>query len=158
MPRSCRCRWTPTICVGSPCSASRSWWLCRPKRITPGSLASESILLLEEGHCLRDQSLAVCDSAGLANHRDDVQAAGLESLRQMVMAGIGIALVPELATLAPFGAEQLAVYRRFQPPEPKRELLLAWRRSFPRGDALQVLARGLRDALAARPGGDAPSG
>jgi len=87
--------------------------LAQQKRITPGSLASESILLLEEGHCLRDQSLAVCDSAGLANHRDDVQAAGLESLRQMVMAGIGIALVPELATLAPFGAEQLTVYRRF---------------------------------------------
>jgi len=106
---------------------------------------------LEEGHCLRDQSLAVCHSAGLANQRDDVQAAGLESLRRMVMAGIGIAL-------APFGAERLAVYRRFQPPEPKRELLLAWRRSFPRGDALQVLARGLREALAARPDGDAPSG
>jgi LysR family transcriptional regulator, hydrogen peroxide-inducible genes activator len=132
--------------------------LARQKRITPGSLASESILLLEEGHCLRDQSLAVCHSAGLANQRDDVQATGLESLRQMVMAGIGIALVPELATLAPFGAERLAVYRRFQPPEPKRQLLLAWRRSFPRGDALQVLARGLREALAARPDGDAPSG
>jgi hypothetical protein len=72
----------------------------------------------------------------------------LESLRQMVMAGTGIALVPELATLAPFGAEQLAVYRRFRPPEPRRELVLAWRRSFPRGDALQVLARGLRDAVA----------
>jgi len=59
--------------------------LARQKRITPGSLASESILLLEEGHCLRDQSLAVCNSAGLANQRDDVRTVGLESLRQMVM-------------------------------------------------------------------------
>ena len=59
----------------------------------------------------------------------------------------GIALVPELATRAPFSASQLAVYRRFAPPEPTRDLVLAWRRSFPRGDALQGLARGLREAL-----------
>lgn len=123
-------------------------------RVAPDALASEPILLLEEGHCLRDQSLAVCDAAGLARRRDDAQAAGLESLRQMVMAGIGIALVPELATLAPFGAGDLAVYRRFVPPEPTRELVLAWRRSFPRGDALEALARGLREAVTARPAAD----
>ena len=121
-------------------------------QVAPDALASEPILLLEEGHCLRDQSLAVCDAAGLARRRDDAQAAGLESLRQMVMAGIGIALVPELATLAPFGAGDLAVYRRFAAPEPTRELALAWRRSFPRGDALEGLARGLREAVTARPG------
>jgi LysR family transcriptional regulator, hydrogen peroxide-inducible genes activator len=122
----------------------------RPQ-VAPNALATEPVIMLEEGHCLRDQSLAVCDAAGLGRRRDDVQATGLESLRQMVMAGIGIALVPELATLAPFGSSELAVYRRFAPPEPKRELVLAWRRSFPRGDALQGLARGLREAL-----GDGP--
>ena len=78
----------------------------------------------------------------------------METLRQMVMAGIGIALVPELATLAPFGAGELAVYSRFEPPEPKRELVLVWRRTFPRGDALQEVARGLRGALATRPAAD----
>jgi LysR family hydrogen peroxide-inducible transcriptional activator len=109
--------------------------------------STEPVILLEEGHCLRDQSVAVCDAVGLGRRRDDAQAAGLESLRQMVMAGIGIALVPELATRAPFGASQLAVYRRFAPPEPTRDLVLAWRRSFPRGDALQGLAGGLREAL-----------
>ena len=116
-------------------------------RVAPGALSTEPVILLEEGHCLRDQSVAVCDAVGLGRRRDDAQAAGLESLRQMVMAGIGIALVPELATRAPFGASQLAVYRRFAPPEPTRDLVLAWRRSFPRGDALQGLARGLREAL-----------
>jgi hypothetical protein len=44
-------------------------------------------------------------------------------------------------------AGDLALYRHFEPPEPTRELVLAWRRSFPRGDALQDLARGLRGAL-----------
>jgi DNA-binding transcriptional LysR family regulator len=121
------------------------------RRITLHALTSEPIVLLEEGHCLRDQSLAICEAAGFNNRRDEVQAAGLETMRQMVMAGIGIALIPEMATLAPFGADQLAVYRRFAPPEPKRELVFAWRRSFPRGDALQELARGLAGALATRP-------
>ena len=116
-------------------------------RVAPSALSSEPVILLQEGHCLRDQSVAVCDAVGLGRRRDDVQAAGLESLRQMVMAGIGIALVPELATRAPFGASQLAVYRRFAPPEPTRKLVLAWRRSFPRGDALQGLASGLQEAL-----------
>jgi LysR family transcriptional regulator, hydrogen peroxide-inducible genes activator len=123
--------------------------LARTQRVAPAGLAAEPVIMLEEGHCLRDQSLAVCDAARLGR-RDEVQAAGLESLRQMVMAGIGIALVPELATLPPFGTGELAVYRRFRPPEPKRELVLAWRRSFPRGDALQALARGWSEALAAR--------
>ena len=144
-------RWETLLSEPILIALPRGHQLARPKRIMQGALASEPIILLEEGHCLRDQSLSVCESAGLNNRRDDVQAAGLETLRQMVMAGIGIALIPELATLAPFGVGDLAVYRRFEPPEPKRQLVLAWRRSFPRGDALQELARGLRGALAIRP-------
>ena len=52
------------------------------------------------------------------------------------------------------GEDELAVYRRVAPPEPKRELVLAWRRSFPHGDALREPARGLRGALATRPAAD----
>jgi LysR family transcriptional regulator, hydrogen peroxide-inducible genes activator len=128
--------------------------LAAQQRVALGALASEPIILLEEGHCLRDLSLSICASAGFDNRRDDVQAAGVETLRQMVMAGIGITLLPELATLAPFGTAELAVYRRFASPEPTRELVLAWRRSFPRGDALQGLARGLREALLGRSAAD----
>ena len=116
--------------------------LAAERWIASSALISEAIVLLE-GHCLRDQSLSICEATGLNNRRDEVQAAGLETLRQMAMAGIGIALVPELTTQGLFSAGELAVYRRFEPPEPKRELVLAWRRSFPRGDALQELARGL---------------
>ena len=144
-------RWEPLLREPILVALPRRHKLAGRARVAPDALASEPIILLEEGHCLRDQSLAVCDAAGLTQRRDDVQAAGLESLRQMVMAGIGIALVPELATVTPFGASDLAVYRRFAPPEPTRELVLAWRRSFPRGDALQVLASGLREVVSARP-------
>jgi LysR family hydrogen peroxide-inducible transcriptional activator len=144
-------RWERLLAEPILLALPRDHRLAAKRQIAPRALTSEPIVLLEEGHCLRDQSLSICAAAGLNNRRDDVQAAGLETLRQMVMAGIGVALVPELATLAPFGVGELAVYRRFEPPEPKRELVLAWRRSFPRGDALQDLARGLRGALAPKP-------
>ena len=123
--------------------------LARRKEIPQNALASQRVLLLENGHCLRDQALSICQSMG-SGERHDVHAAGLETLRQMVMAGAGVALVPELATLGPFGAGDLALYRRFEPPEPFRQLVLARRRTFPRGDALRELARGLRAALASR--------
>jgi LysR family hydrogen peroxide-inducible transcriptional activator len=118
----------------------------RRKRIPQSALANEPVILLDEGHCLRQQSLAVCGTPG-SGTRHDVHAAGLETLRQMVMAGAGVALLPEVAPLAPFGTGELAAYLRFERPEPVRELVLAWRRTFPRGDALQALARTLRAAL-----------
>ena len=65
----------------------------------------------------------------------------------MVMAGSGVAFVPALATEPPFGADGLVAYRRFAAPEPTRDLVLAWRRSFPRGDALERLAADLGSAL-----------
>jgi LysR family hydrogen peroxide-inducible transcriptional activator len=147
-------RWETLLSEPILVALPRDHRLVGHKRIAQRALAPEPIVLMEEGHCLRDQSLSFCAAAGLNNRRDDVQAAGLETLRQMVMAGIGIALVPELATLAPFGAGELAVYRHFEPPEPTREMVLAWRRSFPRGDALQELARGMRGALATPPAAD----
>ena len=142
-------RWEPLLSEPIWLALPRRHPLARCKRVPQGALASESVVLLEEGHCLRDQSLSICEAAGNRN-RSDVHAAGLETLRQMVMAGAGVALIPELAAREPFGAGELAVYRRFERPEPTRELILAWRRTFPRGDALQALAQGLRAALTAK--------
>lgn len=122
--------------------------LARCRRIPLAALASEPVFLLEEGHCLRDQTLSICDAAGGSNRRD-VHAAGVEILRQMVMAGAGVAVLPELAVRAPFASSELAVYRHFEQPEPKRELVLVWRRTFPRGDTLLTVARTLHAALTA---------
>ena len=144
-------RWETLLREAILVALPRDHRLAGQQRIAPRALASEPIIFMEKRHCLRDQSLSVCQATGLNNRREDAPAAGLETLRQMVMAEIGVALVPEAATLAPFGASELAVYRRFEPPEPKRELVLAWRRSFPRGDALQELARGLRRAVTTPP-------
>jgi LysR family hydrogen peroxide-inducible transcriptional activator len=140
-------RWEVLLSEPIVLALPRQHRLARRKRVARSALASEPVILLEEGHCLRDQSLSICGAAGNGD-RHDVHAAGLETLRQMVMAGAGIALVPALATIGPFGGGALAVYRRFEEPEPTRELVLVWRRTFPRGDALQELARGLCAALA----------
>ena len=119
-------------------------------RIRHEALTEAPVMLLEDGHCLRDQTMAFCRSTGLGA-RSDIQAASLETLRQMVMAGIGLALVPALAAEPPFGLGPMAVYRRFEDPEPRRTLVLAWRRSFPRGDALRGLAKALAGALEPMP-------
>jgi LysR family hydrogen peroxide-inducible transcriptional activator len=124
--------------------------LAHHARIPHATLADASVMLLEDGHCLRDQTMAFCRSSGLGAH-SEAQAAGLETLRQMVMAGIGLALIPALAAEPPFGLGPMAVYRRFEEPEPSRALVLAWRRSFPRGDALRGLAKTLAGALADAP-------
>lgn len=123
-------------------------------RVAAADLAAERVILMEDGHCLRGQTQALCTSIGLADRRD-VQAASVESLRQMVMAGSGVALLPECAATGPFAASTLAVYRRFDGTEPTRRLALVWRRTFPRGDALAGLAATLGTAFAAAPAGGA---
>ena len=68
--------------------------------VDPSVLAGEQVLLLEEGHCLRDQALSVCRLTG-ASERRGFRATSLETLRQMVAAGVGITLLPELAVQPP---------------------------------------------------------
>lgn len=101
--------------------------LARKKHVQPGDLAHECLLLLEEGHCLRDQALDVCGVAK-SQAREEVQATSLETLRQMVAAGIGCTLLPRLSTLG--GArpdKRLIELRPFASPEPARLVGLVWR-------------------------------
>ena len=63
-------------------------------------LNGETLLLLEDGHCLRDQALDVCSRIDV-KESEDYRATSLETLRQMVAAGLGITLLPELATRGP---------------------------------------------------------
>ena len=101
--------------------------LAKKKRVQPQDLADENLLLLAEGHCLRDQALDVCGAAMRAS-REEVQATSLETLRQMVAAGIGCTLLPRLSTLG--GArpdKRLIELRPFASPEPARLVGLVWR-------------------------------
>ncbi|HEY1930177.1 MAG TPA: LysR substrate-binding domain-containing protein [Caulobacteraceae bacterium] len=113
-----------------------------------GLQASER-LLLEEGHCLRDQAIAACaDVDPSARH-----ATSLETLKYMVAAGEGCTLVPALAA----GGETGVEYAPLKGAEYRRTIVLAWRASDPRGESFEGLARCLRDLLPveveAAPGG-----
>jgi len=100
-------------------------------------LADESLLLLEEGHCLRDQALAVCSRAGAAEDQT-FRATSLETLRQMVASGAGITLLPELAARGVPGASGIVV-KPFTKPIPMRRVGAVWRTSTARRPAIDAL-------------------
>ena len=90
------------------------------------ALAGEDLLLLEEGHCLRDQALDVCRLTGAAERRG-FRATSLATLAQMVSAGVGVTLLPELAVRPPVPENPRIVLRRFTAPVPHRSIALFWR-------------------------------
>jgi len=105
-------------------------------------LDGENLLLLEEGHCLRDQALDLCGSR--VGKTDEVQATSLEMLRQMVGMNLGITLLPQLAAEnAPRGEKRLLALRPFAAPAPTRTVGLVWRRRSPRSETLLRLAQQL---------------
>ena len=115
------------------------------KPVPPSVLVTEHVLLLEEGHCLRDQALSVCRLAGAAEHAG-FRATSLETLRQMVAAGVGVTLLPSLAVQPPVAPSGDIVTLRFEEPVPRRDLAMVWRRtSVYREHLLPAVAGVLRD-------------
>jgi LysR family hydrogen peroxide-inducible transcriptional activator len=111
-------------------------------------LVRENLLLLDEGHCLREQALEVCGSAAQA--REEVRATSLETLRQMVGMGLGVTLMPALAVDAgPRQIKRALVTRPFRPPAPGRTIALVWRRRAPFPETFERLAQTLKSALPA---------
>ncbi len=112
--------------------------LAERDRLRESDLEDYGILLLEEGHCLRDQALAICQSPRVI---EEFTASSLETLRQMVAAGIGLTLLPELAIRldSEMAYRQLIEIRPFAPPAPSRTIGLAWRRQFPRQATIGAL-------------------
>jgi LysR family hydrogen peroxide-inducible transcriptional activator len=111
--------------------------LTAKKRVKSADLAGEKLLLLEEGHCLRDQALEVCARVG--TEEQDFRSTSLETLRQMVAAGLGITLLPRLAAEGPFASARGLVVRPFAPPAPNRVIGAAWRRSTSRPEAIAAV-------------------
>jgi len=106
-------------------------------------LEGEELLLLEEGHCLRQHALAVCELAG-AHERVDFQATSMETLRQMVAANAGVTLMPVLSVKPPIPSTGNIALRSFRPPAPSRTIVLVWRSSSPLGGFLRKLAESLK--------------
>jgi len=107
--------------------------------VTLDDLVEEELLLLEDGHCLRDQALEVCHLAG-AHEKLDFHATSMETLRQMVAAGTGITLMPVMAVKPPVAHTDNLVTRPFSKPGPKRTIALVWRKSTALAPFLEELA------------------
>jgi LysR family hydrogen peroxide-inducible transcriptional activator len=101
------------------------------ERVAQTDLTGEHLLLLEEGHCLRDQALAVGQAAG-ASERDDFRASSLATVVQMVASGYGCTILPELAVPVEVNDRQGLRVVPFDRPPPVRTIGLAWRRTSPR--------------------------
>lgn len=112
-----------------------------------GVLEGEHVLLLEEGHCLRDQALEVCQLGG-ASERSGFRATSLETLRHMVSAGVGITLLPELAVRPPVAPSADLRLLRFAPPAPHRDIAVLWRETSVYRTLLPRVADELRRATA----------
>jgi LysR family hydrogen peroxide-inducible transcriptional activator len=113
--------------------------------ITQDDLRDQQVLLLEDGHCLRYQTLQLCQHAGA--HELGFRATSLTTLVQMVASGAGVTLLPELALPAELARGQLSI-RPFVAPRPHRTLALVWRSASPLTAALQTLAATIREAYA----------
>lgn len=107
-------------------------------------LEDQSLLLLEDGHCLRDQALEVCRMAG-ADERSSFRATSLETLRQMVASGVGITLLPVLAVRPPVAPAGNLRLIEFRGRAPSRRIAMLWRRSSALALLLKRLAQVFRE-------------
>jgi len=107
-------------------------------RATKELIEGDQLLLLEEGHCLRDQALTFC-SLQRVDMVNTFGATSLATIVEMVSAGLGITLLPEICLGVESRSRELKLIR-FDDPEPSRTLGLAWRRSSPRREDFKALA------------------
>lgn len=107
-------------------------------------LAKAGLLLLEEGHCLRDHALEACHLDGMQN--EEISATSLETLRQMVGMGLGVTLIPVLASGGTTAITQVAL-RRLADPGASRTIGLVWRKRSPLANTMAQLAKSLKDSL-----------
>ncbi len=108
-----------------------------------------SLLLLAEGHCLRDQALELCSNARVATAAADVRASSLETLLHLAAAGYGVTLIPSLAWEARDSSGGRLVARPIAEKRARRRVRLVWRRGLPRAAALETLAQVVRDSAPA---------
>jgi len=105
------------------------------------------VLTLQDGHCLRDQALGYCFSAG-ADEDKRFQATSLETLRYMVASGIGITLLPKLSIIDHRESKDI-VYIPFQKPSPSRRIVLLIRQNYTRVESVREIVGVIRKTVKA---------
>jgi LysR family transcriptional regulator, hydrogen peroxide-inducible genes activator len=122
----------------------------KKRRISLASLKNEKLLLLNDGHCLRDQALSYCHSI----ERDmlsEFGASSLSTIMKMVANGYGVTLLPEIAAASELADSRIELLH-FAPPEPKRTIGLAWRKTSTRKKDFVALGHLIAEAQGARTG------
>jgi LysR family hydrogen peroxide-inducible transcriptional activator len=115
------------------------------KRVSSDELTKESLLLLGEGHCFRDQVLEFCHTMRSRNRSPlarTVEGGSLETIRQMVASGVGVTVLPSTSVGAGGGGDLIRILP-FTRPAPTRRVALAWRKSFPRPEAVEALRKAI---------------
>ncbi len=111
------------------------------------ALREMRLLLLEEGHCFRDQALSFCN-IGSARPREVMEGSSLSTLVQMVSAGIGVTLIPEMAVSVETRSAPVSI-TRFQTPQPSRTIGLVWRNSTPLAKQYLLVSEVIRQSVEA---------
>jgi LysR family hydrogen peroxide-inducible transcriptional activator len=123
---------------------------CQKAAISAADLKLETMLLLGNGHCFRDQVLEVCpEMSRFASTGNGIQrtfeGSSLETIRHMVASGIGLTVLPAASVPDMNPAEGLLHYAPFEDPKPSRRVVIAWRKSFTRKEAINAVVDAVRD-------------
>ncbi len=118
--------------------------LAEKQTISEEDLSEDEVLLLDDGHCLRDQALQICRAAR-AGELDDFRASSLNTLVRMVAGGTGITLLPAMAAAVEVQERDGLALRPFRDPAPVRTIGLAWRSTSTRRAEYELLAEVLRE-------------
>src|SRR5690554_3015504 len=128
--------------------ADHPW--AKKKSIMPSQLSSETILQLGAGHCFRDQVLKVCPQLGSSQTPNGIQqtleGSSLETIRYMVTSGVGMTILPSTACVPTREENRMLAFRPFEQPVPTRRVALAWRKSFPRPEAIETVRQAILHA------------
>ncbi len=130
------------------------FWMAYPKdraptvdkNISRRELEKTDLLLLSDGHCLADQAMSVCrmHNRHKQNEMADLRAASLETLLQLVATDMGCTMVPALALQGAWATDKAIVTRKLEFPDAHRRVSIVFRKSFPRPQAIEMLARTIR--------------
>jgi LysR family transcriptional regulator, hydrogen peroxide-inducible genes activator len=116
----------------------------KKKRVRPDELTGESLLVLNAGHCFREQVLEACPGQANTASPEGRSGSSLETIRNMVASGLGVSVLPDTA-LQPRYANRLVKVIPFTEPAPSRKVAIAWRTSFSRPKAVEAVAQAVLD-------------
>jgi LysR family hydrogen peroxide-inducible transcriptional activator len=135
--------------------------LCQVERIAPRRLEGEDLILLEDGHCLRDHALMACGPAALRRGDENFAATSLATMVQMVGSGLGVSFIPAMAVAAGLASSAAIAVRPLDADNTRRQVVVIWRQGSTRKREGQLLAEFFRpdaDLDPAAGGMESPTG